>query len=151
MGQGRTDEARNAYSEALMTAAGGQGQVNMRMVEQKLQSLNPVPARTLEQPVADTLEAVTGEEGVVLAREHLPALVLMDILLPGIDGIEAFDQLAADPATKDIPVIAVTASAMQEERARIETVGFAGYQPKPIQLKEFMAALEDVLSRGAHT
>ena len=98
-----------------------------------------------------TLEAVTGEEGVLLAREHIPALVLMDILLPGIDGIQAFKQLAADPATKDIPVIAVTASAMQEERARIEAVGFAGYQPKPIQLKEFMAALDDVLSQGTHT
>ncbi|NIP44930.1 MAG: response regulator [Gammaproteobacteria bacterium] len=92
-----------------------------------------------------TLEAVTGEEGVALAREHLPALILMDIQLPGIDGIEAFEQLASDPATRDIPVIAVTASAMQEERARIETVGFAGYQPKPIQLDEFMAAVEEVL------
>ena len=92
-----------------------------------------------------TLEAVTGEEGVALAREQLPALILMDIQLPGIDGIEAFEQLAADPATKDIPVIAVTASAMQEERARIEAVGFAGYQPKPIQVDEFMAAVEEVL------
>jgi two-component system cell cycle response regulator DivK len=95
-----------------------------------------------------TLEAVTGEDGVALAREHLPALVLMDIQLPGIDGIEAFEQLAADSATKNIPVIAVTASAMQEERARIDDVGFAGYQPKPLRLKEFMAALEEVLSRG---
>ena len=98
-----------------------------------------------------TLEAVTGEEGVDLAREHLPTLILMDIQLPGIDGIEAFEQLAADPVTKDIPVIAVTASAMQEERVRIEAVGFVGYQPKPIRLKEFMAALEGVLARGAQT
>ena len=95
-----------------------------------------------------TLEAVTGEQGVALAREQLPELVLMDIQLPGIDGIEAFVQLAADPATKNIPVIAVTASAMQEERARIEAVGFAGYQPKPIRLQEFMAAVEAVLSQG---
>jgi two-component system cell cycle response regulator DivK len=98
-----------------------------------------------------TLEAVTGEEGVALAREHLPTLILMDIQLPGIDGIEAFEQLAADPVTKDIPVIAVTASAMQEERVRIEAVGFVGYQPKPIRLKEFIAALEGVLARGAQT
>ena len=98
-----------------------------------------------------TLEAATGEDGVALAREHRPALVLMDIQLPGIDGIEAFEQLAADSATKDIPVIAVTASAMQEERARIDAVGFAGYQPKPIRLKEFMTALEEVLARGAQT
>ena len=94
-----------------------------------------------------TLEAVTGEEGVALAREHLPALILMDIQLPGIDGIEAFEQLAADEATKNIPVVAVTASAMQEERARIEAAGFAGYQPKPIRLREFMAAVEEVLQK----
>ena len=93
------------------------------------------------------LEAVTGEEGVTLAREHAPDLILMDIQLPGIDGIEAFEQLADDPATKDIPVIAVTASAMQEERARIEAVGFAGYQPKPIRLKEFMVAVEGALGK----
>jgi len=94
-----------------------------------------------------TLEAVTGEEGVALAREHLPALILMDIQLPGIDGIEAFEQLAADEATKNIPVVAVTASAMQEERTRIEAAGFAGYQPKPIRLREFMAAMEEVLQK----
>ena len=95
----------------------------------------------------EVLEAVTGEEGVALAREKLPALILMDIQLPGIDGIEAFEQLAADAATKDIPVIAVTASAMQEERAQIEAVGFAGYQPKPIRVKEFVAAVEEVLEK----
>ena len=93
-----------------------------------------------------TLEAVTGEDGVALAREHAPALVLMDIQLPGIDGIEAFRQLAASEATRNIPVIAITASAMQEERSEIEAVGFAGYQPKPIRIKEFTAAVEQVLA-----
>ena len=91
------------------------------------------------------LVAETGEDGVALAREHLPALVLMDIQLPGIDGLEAFDQLQAEPATRGIPVVAVTASAMREERARIEQVGFAGYQPKPIQVMEFLKAVEVVL------
>lgn len=95
-----------------------------------------------------TLEAVTGEDGVALAREHIPALVLMDIQLPGIDGIQAFEQLAADPTTQGIPVIAVTASAMQEERARIEAVGFAGYQPKPIRIKAFMTFVREVLARS---
>ena len=94
-----------------------------------------------------TLEAISGEQGVDLAREHSPALILMDIQLPGISGIEAFEQLAADGTTKDIPVIAVTASAMQEERAQIETVGFAGYQPKPIRVKEFVSFIEDVLAK----
>jgi len=99
----------------------------------------------------ETLEAVTGEQGVELAREHLPALILMDIQLPGISGIEAFEQLAADSATQNIPVVAVTASAMQEERAQIEAVGFAGYQPKPIRVKEFVAFVEEVLARGSST
>ena len=91
------------------------------------------------------LVAETGELGVALAQEHLPALVLMDIQLPGIDGIEAFEQLQSDAATRDIPVVAVTASAMQEERARIATVGFAGYQPKPIRVMEFLQAMEAIL------
>ena len=91
----------------------------------------------------------TGEEGVALAREHLPSLVLMDIQLPGISGIEAFDMLRADATTRDIPVVAVTASAMHEERARIASAGFAGYQPKPIRVMEFLQAVEDILdARG---
>ncbi len=93
-----------------------------------------------------TLEAATGEQGVALARERLPALILMDIQLPDISGIEAFERLATDPTTRDIPVVAVTASAMQEERAQIEAVGFAGYQPKPIRLKELMAFIEQLLA-----
>ena len=91
------------------------------------------------------LVAETGELGVTLAQEHLPALVLMDIQLPGIDGIEAFEQLQADAATRDIPVVAVTASAMQEERARIATVGFAGYEPKPIRVMEFLQTVQTIL------
>jgi CheY-like chemotaxis protein len=72
----------------------------------------------------------------------------MDIQLPGISGIEAFEQLRADAATRAIPVIAVTASAMQEERAQIETVGFAGYQPKPIRVMEFVRAVDGIV--GGH-
>ena len=91
------------------------------------------------------LVAETGELGVELAKANVPDLVLMDIQLPGIDGIEAFEQLQADTTTNDIPVIAVTASAMQEERTRINAVGFAGYQPKPIRVMEFLQAMEAVL------
>lgn len=94
------------------------------------------------------LVATTGEEGVALAREQLPALVLMDIQLPGISGIEAFDLLRAEDATREIPVVAVTASAMQEERARIATAGFAGYQPKPIRVMEFLQAVEALVGPG---
>src|SRR5207245_926683 len=67
-----------------------------------------------------TLEAETGEDGVRLAREHHPALILMDIQLPGIDGIAALGQLRSDPATRAVPVIAVTASAGAQARAVVE-------------------------------
>ena len=73
----------------------------------------------------------------------------MDIQLPGIDGIEAFEQLHADATTCDIPVIAVTASAMQEERTRITSVGFASYQPKPIRVMELLQVVQDILASGA--
>lgn len=88
-----------------------------------------------------TLEAVTGEDGVRLAKEQRPALVLMDIQLPGINGIEALRQLRADPATASIPVIAVTASVMASDRRQITDAGFDGYVAKPINLKEFVDAV----------
>jgi len=94
-----------------------------------------------------TLESETGEEGVRLAREHVPALVLMDIQLPGINGIEALGRLRADPSTRAIPVIAVTASAMQQNRQQILAAGFDAYQPKPINVKVFLQVVRDVLDR----
>ena len=92
-------------------------------------------------------EAETGEEGVRLARETVPALVLMDIQLPGISGIEALRQLRADPLTQAVPIIAVTASAMTQDRQKIMAAGFDGYQSKPINLKEFVAAVRQMLDR----
>jgi two-component system, cell cycle response regulator DivK len=92
-----------------------------------------------------TLEAVTGEDGVRLAKEHHPALVLMDIQLPGINGIEALRQMRADPATATIPVIAVTASVMASDRRQITDAGFDGYVGKPISLKEFLDAVQQGL------
>ncbi len=92
-------------------------------------------------------EAETGEEGVRLARELRPALVLMDIQLPGINGIEALRQIRADEATRGIPVIAVTASAMQTDRQKIMAAGFDGYQSKPIAVKAFVAAVDEMLAR----
>jgi two-component system, cell cycle response regulator DivK len=89
----------------------------------------------------ETLEAVTGEDGVKLAVEHKPDLVLMDIQLPGINGIEALGQLRANPVTEKIPVIAVTASVMQQDRKMITEAGFDAYVGKPINLKEFLDAV----------
>ena len=84
-----------------------------------------------------TVEATSGEEGVLLAREHHPDLVLMDIALPGIDGVEATRQLKADAATASIPIVALTASVMQADRARFGEEGFAGVIAKPIDVLKF--------------
>ena len=92
-----------------------------------------------------TIEATTGEDGIRLARERKPDLVLMDIQLPGINGIDALRVLRADPATAAIPVIAVTASVMQQDRTLITDAGFDGYVGKPINLKEFLEAVRTAL------
>lgn len=92
-------------------------------------------------------EAETGEDGVRLARELRPDLVLMDIQLPGINGITALAQIREDPALRYIPVIAVTASAMTQDRQKIMASGFDGYQSKPINVKEFLAAVRAILDR----
>ncbi|OLB01108.1 MAG: response regulator [Candidatus Rokubacteria bacterium 13_2_20CM_70_12] len=94
-----------------------------------------------------TVEASTGEDGVRLAKERHPALVLMDIQLPGMNGITALGQLRADPATRPIPVIAVTASAMTHDLQKIMAAGFDGYQSKPIRVKEFLEAVRTMLDR----
>jgi two-component system, cell cycle response regulator DivK len=94
------------------------------------------------------LETETGEDGLRVAREQLPALILMDILLPGIDGIETLRRLRADPATAPIPVVAVTASAMTQDRQKILAAGFDGYQAKPISIRPFLELVREVLDRG---
>jgi two-component system cell cycle response regulator DivK len=84
-----------------------------------------------------TVEAGSGEDGVILAREHLPDLVLMDIQLPGIDGVEATRRLKGEPLTAAIRIVALTASVMQADRARFAEVGFAGLIAKPIDVLTF--------------
>jgi two-component system cell cycle response regulator DivK len=95
-----------------------------------------------------TLEAESGELGVALARESRPALILMDIQLPGMSGIEALGHLRADATTREIPIVAVTASAMMQDRQRILAAGFDGYQSKPIDVKGFVQMVADVLASG---
>jgi CheY-like chemotaxis protein len=92
-----------------------------------------------------TIESETAEEGTKLAAEKSPALILMDIQLPGMDGITAMKQLKADPATTSIPIIAITASAMTNNRQAMLAEGFDGYQTKPISLKDFLSEVERVL------
>ncbi len=93
-----------------------------------------------------TVEASNGEDGVRLAKERHPALVLMDIQLPGMNGITALGQLRADASTRAIPVIAVTASAMTHDRQKIMAAGFDAYQTKPINLREFLAAVDGAVA-----
>ena len=95
------------------------------------------------------IETERGEDGVRLAKERLPKLVLMDIQLPGINGIEALRQIRADEATRTIPIVAVTASVMDRDRQTIMAAGFDGYQAKPLNVKEFLAAVEAILVRKA--
>ena len=92
-----------------------------------------------------TLEAVTGEDGVRLAKERRPDLVLMDIQLPGINGIDALRQLRADPATARVPIVAFTASVTPTDRTQITQAGFDGFLSKPINLKEFLETVKRVL------
>ena len=94
-----------------------------------------------------TIESETAEEGLRLARERHPALVLMDIQLPGMDGMAALGQLRADPGTRAIPVMAVTASAMTHNRQQILAAGFDAYQTKPINVKGFLEAVRELLDR----
>lgn len=93
-----------------------------------------------------TIESETAEEGVELARKQIPALILMDIQLPGMDGLTAMKQLKALPATQNIPIIAITASAMTNNRTAMLSEGFDGYQTKPIALKDFLGEVERVLA-----
>jgi two-component system cell cycle response regulator DivK len=93
-----------------------------------------------------TIETETAEEGLKLALEQSPALILMDIQLPGMDGITALKQLRADPKTKNIRAIAITASAMTHNRTTMLAEGFDGYQTKPISLKDFLGEVQRVLA-----
>lgn len=94
------------------------------------------------------IETETGEAGIRLARERRPSLVLMDIRLPGIDGIEALRQLRAESITRRIPVMAMTASVMGEDRQKIMDAGFDAYHGKPIKVHDFVAAVAQLLERG---
>jgi two-component system cell cycle response regulator DivK len=85
----------------------------------------------------DTIEAMNAEDGIQLARDRRPQLVLMDIQLPGMDGVSALRELRQDAATAAIPVVALTASVMKEDRERFDKAGFDGFITKPISVKEF--------------
>ena len=93
------------------------------------------------------LSAENAEVGLTLARDEHPNLVLMDIHLPGIDGLEAIALLKKDEATRDIPVIALTALAMKGDEERIRAAGCAGYIAKPVRYAEFLQTVATQLAR----
>jgi two-component system, cell cycle response regulator DivK len=94
-----------------------------------------------------TLEATSGERAVELATEHAPDLVLMDIQLPDIDGIEALGRLRADDRTASVPVLALTAQAMEGDRERFLAAGFDGYLSKPVNVADFVATVKRYCER----
>ncbi|MEK6721602.1 MAG: response regulator [Chloroflexota bacterium] len=89
-----------------------------------------------------TLEASTGGQALMLATEHGPALVLMDIRLPDMDGVEALSRLRMDERTAFIPVLAVTAQAMKGDSERFKEAGFDGYVSKPVDIDELLTTVE---------
>jgi len=93
-----------------------------------------------------TVDAGTAEEGLKLARERKPGLILMDIQLPGMSGVDALKALRAEPETASIPVVAVTASVMQQDRQQIMRAGFDGFIEKPINLRKLLDTVQQALA-----
>ena len=102
----------------------------------------------LEYVGYDVRVARTAEDGIALAVSEPPDLVLMDLQLPGIDGIEALRRLRESPRTANIPVVAVTAQAMKQDRERALEAGFNGYIEKPISVRAFPDQVRSFLSGG---
>lgn len=94
------------------------------------------------------LTATDAEAGLTLAREERPSLILMDIQLPGIDGLEAIVLLKRDDATRAIPVIALTALAMKGDEERIRAAGCDGYIAKPMRYQDFLSTIASQLARA---
>ncbi len=102
----------------------------------------------LDKAGYQTIQATDAETGLRLVREQQPDLILMDVQLPGMDGLEATRLLKADPATRQIIVLALTAFAMRNDAERIRAAGCDGYIVKPIEYKSFLAEVERWLSTG---
>ncbi len=96
----------------------------------------------------EVLEAISAEDGIVLAQERSPDLVLMDVQLPGMDGLEAVKALKHDDRTTTLPVIAVTAFAMKDDRKRALDAGFDGYLEKPISVQALREEVRKFIGPG---
>ncbi|PIT73659.1 response regulator [Limnohabitans sp. B9-3] len=99
----------------------------------------------LEKEGYDVLQASDAEEGIRIARQRLPALILMDVQLPGMDGLAATRLLKADAATQPIKILALTAFAMRGDQEKIRAAGCDAYIAKPIRYEEFLKVVADLL------
>jgi CheY-like chemotaxis protein len=108
-------------------------------------------SRRLQKRGFDVVVALDGEQGVARARSEAPALILMDMSLPGVDGWEATRRIKAEPATRGIPVIALTAHAMAGDRDKALEAGCDDFDTKPIELGRLLAKIEALLGRSTAT
>ena len=106
-------------------------------------------SRRLQKQGYEVVMAVDGEEGVAKAQSEAPALILMDMSLPGIDGWEATRRLKAAPQTQKIPVIALTAHAMTDDRAKALAAGCDDFDTKPVELARLLSKMQTLLGKDA--
>ena len=117
----------------------------MLYVEDNAANLKLVRLALAQYPQITLIEAQDGALGLELARAHRPGLILLDINMPGMNGLEVMARLRADPATRAIPVIAISAAAMERDVQKAKAAGFRDYLIKPIDLPEFLTAVERLL------
>jgi PAS domain S-box-containing protein len=129
----------------LLQAQGNAPMRTLLYVEDNPANLMLVEQIIAEQPHVRMLSARDGKHGIALARAHIPDVILMDINLPGISGIEAMNILRNDPATRHIPVIALSANAILRDIEKGLEAGFFRYITKPIKINEFLKALDEAL------
>jgi CheY-like chemotaxis protein len=141
-------EATAAEPAAVATAQAQPGAPlrTLLYVEDNPANLKLVEQLIARRPAIRLLTALDGNMGIQLARAHQPDVILMDINLPGISGIEALKILRDDPATTHIPIVALSANAMPSDIAKGLEAGFFSYLTKPIKVKEFMDALDAALA-----
>jgi CheY-like chemotaxis protein len=106
-------------------------------------------SRRLQRRGFDVVGAADGKAGVALAQSEKPDVVLMDMNLPELDGWEATRQIKAAPESRDVPVIALTAHAMEGDRDRALAAGCADYHTKPVELPKLLSQIEAILTQGA--
>jgi CheY-like chemotaxis protein len=105
-------------------------------------------SRRLRKRGYEVVTAVDGETGIAMAQAEAPALILMDVTLPGIDGLEATRRLKAAPQTRHIPIVALTAHTMASDRETALAVGCDDFDTKPIELPRLLEKIESLLNQG---